>query len=89
MLQKKIAPPNKIIPAAVPVLGDARDALERLIDQVAPGEFPDWIAEFHACNAIEDDKVVQFDLRPDGGNIRMGEVVRNQVQCRRQQKEQV
>jgi acetolactate synthase-1/2/3 large subunit len=67
---------NKIIPAAVPVLGDARDTLLRLTPIVAKREHPEWMQEFRACDAIEHEKVISRDLDPNDEKLRMGEVVR-------------
>jgi acetolactate synthase-1/2/3 large subunit len=67
---------NKIIPAAVPVLGDARDSLQRLLDHLNEGSHPEWMAEFRACDVIEDERVIQAEVHPTGPELRMGEAIR-------------
>src|SRR5690606_28974328 len=45
-----------------------------LVDQHS---YPEWIAEFRACDAIEEEKVIRHDMRPgETGGIRMGMVIR-------------
>lgn len=68
---------NKNVPAHVPIHGDAKIALEALLPLVDKKQYPDWLAEFHACDAIEKEKVFDRDLQPSAeGNLRMGMVVR-------------
>ncbi len=75
---------NKNVPAEVPVLADAKEALEALLPLVQPKAYPEWLAEFRACDAIEYEQVIRRDLSPsERGEIRMGMVVRevsNQTQ---------
>lgn len=66
---------NKIIPAAVPVLGDARDSLERLLPRIESRRYDAWIQEFRDCDAIELKRVIEPELHPEGTDLRMGEVV--------------
>ena len=35
----------------------------------------DWINEFHKCDEIELNKVIDADLHPDSGEIKMAEVI--------------
>jgi acetolactate synthase I/II/III large subunit len=67
---------NKNVMANVPVLSDAKIALEALIPLVNEKTYPDWIAEFKACEKEEYEKVIQRDLKANAtGNIKMGQVV--------------
>jgi acetolactate synthase-1/2/3 large subunit len=68
---------NKNVQADVPVLADAKDALITLIDQVDNKSYPDWLAEFHHCASIENEKVISKDLAPESdGQIKMAQAVR-------------
>lgn len=67
---------DKIIPADVPVHADAREALEALLPLVSPGDYSDWWAGFKAADQMEYEKVIQRDLHPSEGQIKMAEVVK-------------
>jgi acetolactate synthase-1/2/3 large subunit len=66
---------NKIIPAAVACVGDAKDSLARLLPLLEERRHDGWMAEFRACDAIEQEKVIRHDLQPEGPGLHMGEVV--------------
>lgn len=67
---------NKNVKADVPVLGDAKDILEKLLPLVEKRSHPEWLAEFHACDKIEFEKVIKRDIYSTEGQIHMGEVIR-------------
>jgi acetolactate synthase-1/2/3 large subunit len=68
---------NKNVHADVPVLADAKLALEGLLPLVAQKSHPKWLAEFEACRNIEESKVIKRDLQSAANNqLRMGQVVR-------------
>lgn len=68
---------SKNVFAHVPVLADAKAALEALIGFVDKKEYPQWLSEFRACDAIEQEKVVKHDMVPgETGMLRMGMVIR-------------
>lgn len=77
---------NKNVYAQVPIHSDARLALEALLPLVEEKSYPDWTASFHACKALEQEKVINRDFSPsDDGQLRMGMVVKevsNQTQGR-------
>jgi acetolactate synthase-1/2/3 large subunit len=66
---------DKNVKAHVPILGDAKRVLERLMPMVAEKSYPEWLAEFRECDRIEHEKVIQHDLQPDSDMIHMAEVV--------------
>ncbi len=67
---------NKNVYAHVPILSDAKLALESLIPLVNEKTYPDWLAEFEACRKEEEKKVIQGDLQANAeGKIKMGQVV--------------
>ena len=68
---------HKNVHAHVPVLSDAKLALEALLPLIEQKEYPEWVAEFKACDQIEYDKVIKRDMHPNAdGHIKMGMVVK-------------
>lgn len=68
---------SKNVYAHVPVLGDAKMALERLLPLVEEKTYPEWVAEFKACYEEEYQKVIQKDIGPSAdGQIKMGMAVK-------------
>jgi acetolactate synthase I/II/III large subunit len=68
---------NKNVFAHVPVHSDAKKALEKLLPLVEEKSYPEWIAEFKACEREEYEKVISKDMQPSAdGQIKMGMVVR-------------
>ncbi len=66
---------DKNVPATVGILADARDALGALVERVEPSSHDAWLAEFRECDAIEIERVIENDIHPDGGGLRMAEVI--------------
>ena len=66
---------DKIIKADVPLIGDAKAVLKKLIPLVEENSHDEWLAEFKECERIEFQKVKQNDLFPSDGRIHMAEVV--------------
>ena len=68
---------NKNVFAHVPILSDAKEALQQLLPLVEQRSYPGWINEFKACEVIEQKKVIDLDMQPgETGGIRMGMVIR-------------
>jgi len=67
---------GKNIPVDVPVLGDARQTLKAVTGLLDKADHSEWIASFAVHAAEEDTKVIQKELFPAEGKLRMGEVVR-------------
>ena len=67
---------GKNVPVAVPVCGDAKEALKLVTELLQPNRHTDWIASFEPEAQEEDKKVIQKELRPNEGALRMGEIVR-------------
>lgn len=68
---------NKNVHADVPVLTDAKLALEALMPLVEDKSYPSWLAEFRKCDQIEYDKVIKHDLdREASSGIKMAMMVR-------------
>jgi len=68
---------NKNVPAHVPILSDAKDALEQLLPLVEQKAYPEWVQAFRDMDAEEEQKVHQLALNPSSkGEIRMGMAVK-------------
>ncbi len=67
---------NKNVFAHAPVVADARQALQALLPLIEEQRHDEWLAEFRTTNQVEYDKIIQQELYPDTGKIRMGEVIR-------------
>lgn len=67
---------NKIVYADVPVVGDVRQTLPLLTGKISSRDHSAWIAEFRACDKVEQQKIVERAVHPLSGPLRMGEAVR-------------
>ncbi|MCO6480699.1 MAG: biosynthetic-type acetolactate synthase large subunit [Phaeodactylibacter sp.] len=68
---------NKNVHAHVPILSDAKLALQRLLPLVKERSYPDWAAKFREMDKVEYEKVIRKDLNPSPeGHIKMGMAVR-------------
>lgn len=67
---------NKNVPVDVPVLGDCKQTLAALLELVKPNEHKAWKESFKEHLAKEDEIVIQPEIHPGEGPIKMGEVVR-------------
>ncbi len=66
---------NKIIPADVAVLGDAKEALELLLPNIKQTTHKGWLQQFNDCNKTEHQKVIASAVNPDSEKLRMAEVI--------------
>lgn len=66
---------NKIIKVDAPVLGNVKESLAQIVDYIQPDSYPEWLAEFKACDKIEYERVTKDELHPKEGKINMGEVL--------------
>lgn len=66
---------DKIVHADVAVIGDVKQTLPLLTQRIRPAAHKAWIEGFRACDKVEYEAVVRKAIRPEGGRIRMGEVV--------------
>ncbi|MCA0233684.1 MAG: biosynthetic-type acetolactate synthase large subunit [Bacteroidetes bacterium] len=65
---------DKIIKADAPVVGDAKETLKRLLPLVKQNNHAAWRNEFKKYDLIEEQKITQRELTPEG-QIKMAEVV--------------
>ncbi len=66
---------NKNVPVTVPIVADAKTALEELIPQVKKNSHKEWVAVFKEYAAEEHAKVKQEEIHPKVGEVTMAEVV--------------
>ena len=66
---------GKIIPAQVRICGDAGQVLAALTERMAGRSHTEWVESFRACAETEREKVIDPQIHPAGGAIRMGEAV--------------
>lgn len=68
---------NKNVFSVAPIHSDAKLALEALLPLVEEKSYPEWLAEFRACDAIEQEKIITRDTQGSPkGEIRMGQVIK-------------
>jgi len=68
---------NKNVKVDVPILGDARDALEALLPMIDEKSYPEWLAGFAACEKEEHKVVIKKDTKKlKTGPIKMGRVIK-------------
>ena len=66
---------NKNVPADVPIVADAKDALTALVLKIKEHRHPEWIKQFRAFDKEEFEKVIKDEIHPKEGEITMAEVV--------------
>ncbi len=67
---------GKNVPVDVPLIADAGAALRGLLALVEPRAHPEWLARFRRCDAEEQARVIDAQLAPPDGPLKMAEVVR-------------
>ena len=67
---------NKNVQVDLEINNDAGEVLRNLIPLVKENSFEKWIREFRICDKKEYEEVIQPEILPDSGELRMGEVVR-------------
>ena len=66
---------DKNVKADVAVLGDAKASLQALYDLVEEKEHKDWLQKFRQLEFAEYTEVIHQELKPNGEDLTMGEVV--------------
>lgn len=67
---------NKVVTAAIPVLGDVKETLPLLTALIEKKSHAEWLGEFKKCMDTEFEKVIQDELFPKKEGLTMGEVIR-------------
>ena len=66
---------GKNVRADVPICGDAREVLARLLPHLEERDHSAWLAEFDFYRETERRKVIDPEVHPAGGPLHMGEVI--------------
>lgn len=66
---------NKNVKATLTIHADARQALEALLPHINQTRRTEWLDSFVPCEEIETEKVINPELYPGEGLMKMGEVV--------------
>ena len=66
---------GKIIPVEAGIRGDAKKALALLTEKMEERKHPEWNAGFDRCDSVEKEVVIDPEVHPADGMLRMGEVV--------------
>lgn len=66
---------GKIIPVEVGIRGDAKKVLSILTEKMQERRHPEWNSAFGHCDAVEKEKVIDPEVHPAQGMLRMGEVI--------------
>jgi len=66
---------GKNVPADVPVVGDAKETLKAMLPSIQPTKHTEWIAGFTSDEKEEFQKVINKELFPTEGPLKMGEVI--------------
>ena len=67
---------NKNIQVDIPVLGDAKETLSKIIPLIDKKSHKNWLDEFKKLYQIEYDKVIHGELNPSKKGLTMGEVIK-------------
>lgn len=67
---------NKNVPVDVAVLGNCKETVAAVTEMVKPAKRPAWREAFRPYDEREDTLVIQPEIHPASGPIRMGEVAR-------------
>ncbi|WP_420316625.1 biosynthetic-type acetolactate synthase large subunit [Ekhidna sp.] len=66
---------DKNVKTDVAINADAKEALEALLPLVKQADHSEWLAEFKACEKIEEEKVVAKAIAPSTDKMTMAEVI--------------
>ena len=66
---------GKIIPVEAGIRGDAKKVLALLTEKMEARKHPEWNAGFDRCDTVEKEVVIDPEVHPAEGMLRMGEVV--------------
>lgn len=66
---------NKNVKAECFIHGDAREVLEAILPLVNDNSHHEWMSRFDRCDAVEQKHVIDPEVNPGNGLLKMGEVV--------------
>ena len=67
---------NKNVKADVPVLGDCKETLPAVTQLLKPARHTEWLDSFRPYEQLEQEKVINLELKPGHPELTMGEVAR-------------
>ena len=66
---------NKNVKTYIPIVADAKIALQELTQKIKKNHHRPWLAEFRKCDQLEMTKVIKNESYPHVGQIKMAEVI--------------
>lgn len=66
---------NKNVRVDIPVLGDCRESLTELNKLVHMNSHPKWLKQFRDYDKVEDEQIVQKEMKPEQAQLTMAEVI--------------
>lgn len=66
---------SKIVTPTVGILADARQALDQLLPYIKETQHDRWHEEFDVHYKMEKDQVIQDEIHPESGDLKMAEVI--------------
>lgn len=66
---------NKNVLVAARVLGDVKESLPAVTELLVKSDHPQWLNEFNECYNKEQEVVINSELYPVSGQLKMGEVI--------------
>jgi acetolactate synthase-1/2/3 large subunit len=67
---------DKNVKTTVAINADAKQAVLALLPHIKPNKHTEWLHEFRACDVVENDEVIENELHPSEGQVKMAEVIR-------------
>ncbi|MBO6495698.1 MAG: biosynthetic-type acetolactate synthase large subunit [Roseivirga sp.] len=67
---------NKNVKVDAPVLGDCKESLRQLTEQIKRKSHQSWLERFRDYDEIEKSQVIEPELNPADGQMTMGEVIK-------------
>ena len=67
---------NKNVKVDLPVLGDSKQTLAAVTALLNPAKHTEWLESFDELNRQEQERVINLEINPASGDLKMGEVVR-------------
>ncbi|MGL4539451.1 MAG: biosynthetic-type acetolactate synthase large subunit [Candidatus Rhabdochlamydia sp.] len=66
---------NKNVKVTIPLLADAKQALQELLPHIQVKTHPLWLEKFKQCAELESKEVIENEIHPHKGHITMAEVI--------------
>lgn len=66
---------NKNVKADIPLAGDAKEILQRLLPYIELNQHLEWLDQFKQCAQKEYREVMEKEMHPQQGSIKMAEVI--------------